>query len=431
MMNLYTTLTRTPQEEEIKNEVIKCVSETSSESCQVSESASIASFDLNEIEAQKHAFMDRMKLDGQNPTLKSIPSYPGKTRTTDTEQEYLRRGHNLVVRYQKSYNREQVPISELNPVHFVEFIFTLKPSWKNNTWQRNRECVLMVIPLMSNAKVEEAIDLLRQDNNTNSETLNLGSKQAKISRSVTKKTRPQIQRTRVQKVIKEVKFEFFAEVLNKLFELGTKRSKLLINWLVAGISTGLRPVEWMSTELIEVKNSDPSEPDQLLLFVANAKATNARANGPMRILDVTNFHYTTIDAIQAMIVEARGWRVKGNFESVHKNILGVLSKVIDSLNTNRRSTTSRNFTLYSLRHQFASNMRKVSKPGQVSDLMGHGSLKSEKKFYGKRSGGWKLKQIVDIPTPVLTEQHNLQLKSNLTQKVEPSIVISSSPKLGM
>src|SRR3546814_20992999 len=58
--------------------------------------------------------------------------------------------------------------------------------------------------------------------------------------------------------------------------------QILMDWLVAGIWTGLRPAEWRSTDL-EMRE-DPPAPfgRRAWLYVINAKATHGRGNGMIR-----------------------------------------------------------------------------------------------------------------------------------------------------
>src|SRR3546814_20504862 len=73
--------------------------------------------------------------------------------------------------------------------------------------------------------------------------------------------------------------------------------QILMDWLVAGIWTGLRPAEWRSTDL-EMREDQPAPfGRRAWLYVINAKATNGRGNGMMRTLDLTNFSDPVLGSI--------------------------------------------------------------------------------------------------------------------------------------
>ncbi len=429
MKNLHTSTLHKPHLEYLQAEDIKCDKEIENERGQVSESPSIINSKIQEVELQNQDFLDRVNLDGRNPTQNSIPSYPSKTRTIATQRTYIRRGLDLVEQYLKSIDGQELSIRDLNPLYFVKYLYSLKRNWTVKSWEYNRQCALAVLPVMANSARNEAINYLYDKNNPFADVLNTESSMKKIKTQSVKSKRAKKQYTSTKSPIKVVKQELFVEVIHQLLELNTKDSMLLINWLIAGISTGLRPIEWMSTELKRIRHPESAETEQLMLFVVNAKSTNARANGPTRIMDISDFHYSTIGAIQAMVDEGEVWRVNGCFTKVHARIALLLKKIVNSLHTKQGSAKSQGFTLYSLRHQFASNMRIVRKPAQVAELLGHNSSKSEKTYYGKRGGGWKLKQIIDIPAPIVSKQLEIQPANQLQQQIKLNSDQNLSPRL--
>ena len=429
MKNLPTGTLYKPQLESFHEEDIEGDKESDRECSQISESPSIINSKIREIELQKQNFLDRVNLDGRNPTQNSIPSYSSKTRTIATQQTYIRRGLDLVEQYLTSIDGQELSIRDLNPLYFVKYLYSLKRNWTVKTWEFNRQCALAVLPVMANSAKNEAINYLYDNKNPFADGLNTENYKKKIKTKSVKSKQAKKQKASAKSPIKVVKQELFGEVIHQLFEQSTKDSMLLTNWLIAGISTGLRPVEWMSTELKRIQHPESPETEQLMLFVVNAKATNARANGPTRTMDITDFHYTTIGAIQAMVDAGEIWRVNGCFTKVHARITLLLKKIINSLHSKQGSAKSQGFTLYSLRHQFASNMRIVRKPAQVAELLGHNSSKSEKTYYGKRGGGWKLKQIIDIPTPIVSKQLEIQPANQLQQQIKLNSDQNLSPRL--
>ena len=421
---------QTPHAVDSQKEIKKRISKTSNESCKVSESTSTIDTDVNQVEEQKQDLLDRVNLKGRNPAQNSIPSYAGKTRTTNTQRVYVQRGQKLVARYLTSIGGSHLSLPELNPIYFVKFLYSKKSKWNSNTWKYYRQCALAVIPAMSHSFVAEAINYLNASKNPFANEINNKNTNSKTQSSLEKPKRANNRQKSTKSVIKEVPKKLFADVIFRLIELKTNDARILINWLIAGISTGLRPVEWMSSELHRYE--DPNSPgnELVLLYVVNAKSTNARANGPTRVMDISDFHYTTINSIQAMVDEGEIWRSKGCFTDVYKRISKLLKEVIQSLRTKQGSSSLPGFTLYSLRHQFVSNLRRVIRPAELSALMGHNSLKSGKIYYGKRGGGWKLKEIVEIPKPMANEVANVRIDRERKQVAELNSDFNYSLKPG-
>ena len=430
MMNLYSTLMQTPRAVDSQQETNKCISETSNESCKVSDTTSTIDTEVKKVEAQKQDLLDRVNLAGQNPAQNSIPSYAGKTRTTNTQRVYVQRGLKLVDRYLTSIGGSHLSLPELNPIYFVKFLYSQKPKWGANTWKYYRQCALAVIPAMSYSFVLEAINYLNASKNPFANEIDKKNTNTKTQSSSVKSKHSNKRQKSINSVVKEVPKKLFADVIFRLIELKTNDARILINWLIAGISTGLRPVEWMSSELHRYEDSNSLGNQLVLLYVVNAKSTNARANGPTRVMDISDFHYTTINSIQAMVDEGEIWRSKGSFTDVHKRISMLLKEVIRYLRAKQGSDSILEFTLYSLRHQFVSNMRRVIRPAELSALLGHNSLKSGRIYYGKRGGGWKLKEIVEIPKPMANEVANVRIDRKHKQAAEMNSDFNYGLKLG-
>ena len=70
----------------------------------------------------------------------------------------------------------------------------------------------------------------------------------------------------------------------------SERAPILQDWLIAGLHAGLRPVEW-AQESARISGC------RAWLNVVDAKATNGRANGASRTLDISDFSDETFGAV--------------------------------------------------------------------------------------------------------------------------------------
>jgi integrase len=150
-------------------------------------------------------------------------------------------------------------------------------------------------------------------------------------------------------------------------------------WLVSGIWTGLRPLEWESAQLIVNAAGDHE------LHVMNAKNTNKRSHGPGRIVHLSNVEEQELKVIQLHLANVASARDKGmEFEQYYRQCRGCLYKANRKLWPRR----PKNICLYSARHQFAADAKKsgLSKTA-IAALMGHASQETAATHYGRRTAG--------------------------------------------
>lgn len=136
-------------------------------------------------------------------------------------------------------------------------------------------------------------------------------------------------------------------------------------WLVATRITGLRPCEWE-----HASRNGPS------LAVRNAKATNGRAHGESRTLNLVAMPSSEISLIDAMLTIAA--KVKGEqFRSLYHRVRDLISDVARQYLSKRSKYPS----LYTARHMFASAAKSAFSKAEVAALMGHGSTATASQHY--------------------------------------------------
>lgn len=145
-------------------------------------------------------------------------------------------------------------------------------------------------------------------------------------------------------------------------------------WLMAALTTGLRPCEWRGASLSE---------DGATLTASNAKATNGRGTGASRIVPV---HPDDVQVVRAHLESLREMQSKGfNFAQIHNRCGEALRRACQSL---WGKDPTRRYALYSARHQFAANAKATKSQEEVAELLGHRSTRTARRHYAPRRSAW-------------------------------------------
>ncbi|MEX3917836.1 site-specific integrase [Paraburkholderia sp. BR10872] len=159
---------------------------------------------------------------------------------------------------------------------------------------------------------------------------------------------------------------------------GGRWSQVAAAWLLAALPTGLRPVEWKQATL-----QVDLESGQGTLEVVNAKATNGRANGKSRTIDLKP---EDVIVVHAHLEAVRALTNQGYaFETIHECCAAELRRAC------RRvwgKESAKRFSLYSARHQFSANIKAQESHERVAELLGHGSVRTARRHYAPRRSAW-------------------------------------------
>lgn len=153
-----------------------------------------------------------------------------------------------------------------------------------------------------------------------------------------------------------------------------KWSRETLVMLIAGLITGLRPIEWRTAKIEGVN-----------LVVQNAKNTNGRANGDFRHINISDllpselkFLMEHIKACKLYSKNIDAWQLQ----------MGYLRSCLRILNKKYLPKSKLNISMYSARHQFAANAKSAGLNfEEVAALMGHVSNATAFRSYGKRRFG--------------------------------------------
>lgn len=194
------------------------------------------------------------------------------------------------------------------------------------------------------------------------------------------------------------------EIAATLARMRSRNAEALNDLLLAGVRTGLRPVEWATVAML------PSpEPGTLILLVQNAKADDKRAHGPTRTLRLKRLPEQERAAIERWVlcIQAEGTDAE--------TLMKALSDLLYTVTRATWPTRKTHYTLYSARHEFAAVAKLKHSPSEVAALMGHATDVTATDHYGRYrpSGEFppELKKVLDLlPEPDPEEVLRVRLK---------------------
>ena len=320
---------------------------------------------------------------------KSFFASKGMKRISDnTTQQYSDRGRLLINRYKRE-NLIPLDYDDFEPTDFVQWLLSLKPTVKSSTWRVYRQAAYHMLEGMP-ADIDHALTLL--DNDIIENDSRAGKKEnwdGKITRGSHKTSSMKEKRFPKKDLDKVLAF--------LRYKSRSKLAPILTDWLIATLNTGLRPIEWRATAI--ERTTDQNGKTWIWLYVVNAKATNLRANGKVRTLDISDLPTDVIACIERMSNNGLSWLEDGNYDSIKSQVGQLLYSVGEKLFPKK----SKSYALYSCRHQFIANMKLIMSPEEVSALSGHAVTKTAMQSYGKKRSSWSPEEITTHPKPIADE----------------------------
>jgi hypothetical protein len=129
------------------------------------------------------------------------------------------------------------------------------------------------------------------------------------------------------------------------------------------------------------------------MVVENEKATNGRALGRQRTLDISAFSSQDLNCVTRMAAVGARWSADGIFADMQAQSGALLHSVCRRLWPGRE----RGYALYSCRHQFTSNAKASTPLEEVSAILGHCVTKTAVAHYGRRSSAWAPNETPPLP----------------------------------
>ena len=327
---------------------------------------------------------------GVDPSAGSRPSRPspspaarpGTTVSQASLDQYRRKGQQLF----DMFLRETGADAEDASAHeWVTWLLSRKPTLKSSSWRVYRQAALHYLEGFPGDSVR-AIALLENDI-------------IDVSRppAVPKAGSPR--RTSAQKE-RRLPIEDFEKLETFLSRFSrSKLAPVVVDWLRAGILTGLRPTEWRATDLEVQPDAKSPRGRRAWLYVLNAKATNGRGTGIVRTLDISAFTDKDLDCVRRMSDRGRTWLEAGTYGENQ----AASSKLLYAATARIWPTRRCAYSLYSCRHQAIANWKVILKPEEIAAIVGHGVTATAAEHYGKRRSGWATEHIPVPPRPVEEE----------------------------
>jgi integrase len=291
------------------------------------------------------------------------------TKTAKTKKVYIDRAKKRLISYTKNTGDivANTPKSAAKLSHYLQEQRT-KNNYKQTTWRRIRaELKYYFEHTEQKTLVDMVIDLPR----------------TKIEQPENKLA-PQ-QRT----AYKHLPDKPTQELISALeMSQNTEYANLAISLIYGTWLTGIRPKEWGTLKYH--KNYDGSA--YHLAVVENAKNTNGRAFDKRRTIAIEKASEKQLESMDYIYEVAKGLRLKytniGDREIVWKNVYTKVRKLIYSTFLKVRPRAKKTITLYSARHQFASDCKKKGlSEYDIAVLMGHASIDTATRYYGRKRFG--------------------------------------------
>lgn len=276
-------------------------------------------------------------------------------RTDETKSEYINRARQLISRAKKelNFNADE----ELDVRQFVVWLVEIKPTLSRSTWRQYKSAVVYYLEQYEFQDI--AIEALEYIKNITSEG---ALKQTDKTSSLK---------------LKKIPIEDWLKLDEFLKSSDLKWHSQLRDWLRASILTGLRPVEWKGSFLVD-------NDGMTCLKVPNAKNTNGRSHGEYRTLVLENMSTEDMRAIKSHLNNIRMFLGMEEYEYFYRGCAISLYKTCRKLWPRRK----KHITLYSTRHQFSANAKSsgLSKV-EVAALMGHAVDITATMHYGRKTAG--------------------------------------------
>ena len=188
----------------------------------------------------------------------------------------------------------------------------------------------------------------------------------------------------------------------------------LSNFLKANIRIGLRPTEFLTSELRIIQTPEAPFGRQVWLFVCNAKYTRGRANGPVRLLDLSSMNDEAISVIRSCISHVKMQVEILGYNEWLRNLNRALARVANS----PKSAVKTKYTAYSTRHQAIANWKGMYDPITVAALAGHAMPSTAQRHYGSVKHAWPNERLTNmIVRPSLPDVERVRDRAEMVRRI--------------
>lgn len=292
------------------------------------------------------------------------------TRSIETETSYLNTYRQLQNRCANENGYSTKQADNITPDVLLIWLLGRANEFSMSTWRQYKAAVIFTIQ-KNYPNYPEVIEKL------------------KLQISMTQSVRSN--RTSGKK-LKCVPPKFWIDFKETLMRRSSKHryAASLLDILKATLLTGLRPNEWFRSVITTHK-----ETGALTLKVENSKNSNGRANGKFRELFINELAVEDRQLIKRVInyCKAQGQDMKTSLTALQNEFFNARKEHCE-----KNMLINCYVAMYYFRHQFLANAKKANMGGTcIAALVGHNSVHTATKHYGKRHSGNLAPSVT--PTP--------------------------------
>lgn len=229
-------------------------------------------------------------------------------------------------------------------------------SWAASTWRQYKASIIHTLSVFEHEENPEAIEYLRPISY---------SPEKKVSRKRTSSTKS-----------KHIKVKNMERVLEKIVSMKSETAQLTAMWVTCTYHSGLRPCEWETAQLVQRENG-------LSVKVRNAKNTNGRAHGDFRHVYIGYLPEETLETFRTFMATLAHHLETTAFSVLYGRVRKLISEQSKKVLTKRHSPVA----LYTFRHQFIANAKRIATPREVGALSGHAVDDTCTTHYGRAEFG--------------------------------------------
>lgn len=183
------------------------------------------------------------------------------------------------------------------------------------------------------------------------------------------------------------------------------------DYIRANVRVGLRPWEFLSSEIRVISDKNAPFGRQIWMFVCNAKFSSGRANGPMRIIDLSQLRDAAVEPIWRTIESAKFNTQINSYGEWLRSLNNVFRRLY------KRGVVQNAYSSYSLRHQAIANWKSVYDPITVAALAGHATPKTAAEYYGSAKSAWNKERLENVLVrPSQADIERIQNRMQMAEK---------------
>ncbi len=303
-------------------------------------------------------------------SIQSSDGQNGQQISRQTMDAYRDRSNALFERFSTetgiSFDESHMPLADFSD-WFLRLKFQISPS----SWRSYRSAILFAFSRLAGDEPIIAAGLIS---------------------SVAEEEKPEKD---ISRVIKHIPFDDFEKILWECHRTSSDATTELSHFMRAAIRCGLRPIEWAFSEIRFIRDDKAPFGRQAWLFVCNAKASNGRANGPVRAINLSSVEDRFIDPIVETVKTAHlSFEINGTVDTWIGRMRRLMRYYCEK-------TSTPHYTPYVLRHQAIANWKSIYSAAQVAALAGHAVPETATTHYGRQRDAWgsgRLKNFLVLPS---------------------------------